>query len=255
MSRNLLSFLMVPLTLAAACPPAIAGDARLLTQTYDPNEVVRVDGRAGVQASISFAPDEHIENVAIGSSNAWQITPNKRANVLFVKPLQPEARTNLTVITDQRSYFFDLVASSSGPAIYGLRFSYPASARASAEAGGATGAGGTGMSSHGAALNFAWQSKGKAALLPMRVYDDGVSVFLVWPQGARLPAILTSNDKGELGPVNYAVRGDTIVVDGAPRKLILRSGKDTAQLENRSTTAKPRSTANTAQTLANRQGF
>ena len=250
MIRSVLPLFTLPITLAAAAP-CLAGDARLLTRPYDANAVVQVDGRAGVQASITFAPDEHIENVAIGSSNSWQITPNKRANVLFVKPVLSDARTNLTVITDQRSYFFDLVASSSGPAIYGLRFTYPASAANTQAAGLADG----GMENRAANLNFAWQSKGKTALLPARVYDDGVSVYLVWPQGAKLPAILMNNDKGELGPVNYAVRGDTIVVDGAPRKLILRSGKDTAQLENKAPAARPAPAAPAIQTLANRQGL
>ena len=67
--------------------PAHARDARLATRLYNSDEVVRIDGRAGVQATITFAEDEHIENVAVGDSTSWQITPNKRANLLFVKPL------------------------------------------------------------------------------------------------------------------------------------------------------------------------
>ena len=87
--------------------------------------MVRIDGRAGVQATIVFAEDEHIENVAIGDSNSWQVTPNKRANLLFVKPLAARARTNMTVVTDRHRYFFDLVAAPAGNALYVLRFTYP----------------------------------------------------------------------------------------------------------------------------------
>ena len=93
--------------------PAFAQDNRLVERMYDPAEVVRVEGKAGVQATIRFAEDEHIENVAIGDSEAWQVTPNKRANLLFVKPLAPTAATNMTVVTDRRTYLFDLVASAS----------------------------------------------------------------------------------------------------------------------------------------------
>src|SRR5690606_3628489 len=84
-------------------------DARLVDRLYNPDEVVRIESKVNVQVTIEFDPDEHIENVAIGDSNAWQVTPNKRANLLFVKPLAPTATTNMTVITDRRSYFFDLI--------------------------------------------------------------------------------------------------------------------------------------------------
>ena len=40
------------------------------------------------------------------------------------------------------------------------------------------------------------------------------------------------NEKGEEGPVNFAVRGDTLVIDGVPPVLVLRSGKASATLHN-----------------------
>jgi type IV secretion system protein VirB9 len=38
------------------------------------------------------------------------------------------------------------------------------------------------------------------------------------------------DEKGAEGPVNYAVRGDMIVVDGVPSELVLRSGRNKAVL-------------------------
>ena len=64
------------------------------------------------------------------------------------------------------------------------------------------------------------------------IYDDGEATFLIWPAGQPLPAILMKNKAGTEGPVNFAVRGDVIVIDGVPKELILRSGKDMAKLEN-----------------------
>ena len=66
-----------------------------------------------------------------------------------------------------------------------------------------------------------------AQLLPARIYDDGKATFLTWPAGTPLPAILVKDHEGNEGPVNFAVRGETIVVDGVPRELVLRSGEDT----------------------------
>jgi len=92
-----------------------------------------------------------------------------------------------------------------------------------------------------AELNFAWDSKGASQLLPQRIYDDGNATFLTWPAGTAMPAILIKDHKGDEGPVNYAVRGDTIVVEGVPRELVLRTGENSATLTNRGPVRPPRS--------------
>ena len=237
--------------------PASAEDARLVERAYDPSAVVRIDGKAGVQATIQFAEDEHIENVAIGDSQKWQVTPNKRANLLFVKPLTERAATNMTVVTDRRTYLFDLVASPANRnPLYVLAFNYPDD-EATVQQAGAGAGGGTPADApteievaaasdpyavvDPAELNFAWDSKGAAQLLPQRVYDDGNATFLTWPAGTAMPAILVKNHKGDEGPVNYAVRGETIVVEGVPRELVLRAGENSATLTNRGPVREPRS--------------
>ncbi len=112
--------------LAMALPPAVAQDSdpRLVTRVYNATQVVKIHGRPGVQATIAFADDEKIENVAVGDSDKWQITPNKRANLLFARPLDAAAVTNMTVVTDKRTYLFDLVASAKDQPVYMLSFTY-----------------------------------------------------------------------------------------------------------------------------------
>ena len=225
----------------AAPLPAQAQDNRLVTVKYDPGKVIPVRGRVKVQATIRFADDERIENVAIGDSNAWQVTPNKRANLLFVKPLQANAATNMTVVTNERTYYFDLVASNAGKPVYVLNFEYPVDARPkpttpqlAADLSGLDAAPVDPAAERAvdpAALNFDWKRKGDRKLLPTRAYDDGEATFLVWPKEREVPAILMLADDGKTeGPVNFAVRGDTIVIDGVPSTIILRSGKNDATL-------------------------
>lgn len=43
--------------------------------------------------------------------------------------------------------------------------------------------------------------------------------------------MLVRNDKGEEGPVNFAVRGQAIVIEGVPALIVLRVGKNSATLE------------------------
>lgn len=250
---------LIAAALLAACAlatPAAAEDARLVERAYDPGVVVRIDGKAGVQATIRFADYEHIENVAIGDSQKWQVTPNKRANLLFVKPLGERAATNMTVVTDRHTYLFDLVANPANRTpLYVLAFTYPEDEqRADAEGSAATPAEAPTALELAAAtdpyavidpavLNHAWARKGDATLLPQRVYDDGQATFLTWPAGTSLPAILIKDHKGDEGPVNFAVRGDTIVVDGVPREIVLRAGEDSATLTNQGPVREPRSAA------------
>ncbi|MEO9462280.1 MAG: TrbG/VirB9 family P-type conjugative transfer protein [Marinomonas sp.] len=235
--------------LGASAMPALA-DARLQTRFYNPNEVVTIRGRTKVQATIQFGDDERIENVAVGDSTAWQITPNKRASLLFVKPLSPTAKTNMTVVTNKHTYLFDLVASPKNRPLYVLKFTYPEpeidpaeEARLAAAAPPPESANALELQAASdpyavadpARLNFNWASNGNPALLPKRTYDDGEATFLTWPAGGAVPAILTRNAEGQEGPVNFTVRGETVVVQDVPKEIILRIGDESATLVNMGT--------------------
>ncbi|MBD2841145.1 TrbG/VirB9 family P-type conjugative transfer protein [Erythrobacter rubeus] len=231
----------------ASASPAAAQDSRLQTLVYDEAAVVEINGRVKVQTTIKFAPDEAIENVAIGDSQAWQVQPNKAQSLLFVKPLAPNAKTNMTVVTNKRTYLFDLIARPRNAPLYVLQFRYPdleraaEEARLAAEAEAARAAANpTELAAANdpyavadpADLNFAWASDGDRDLIPVRAYDNGEAVFLTWPEGTPIPAILVTNHNGDEGPVNFTVRGETVVLDTVPSQLILRSGGDVATLTN-----------------------
>lgn len=232
--------ILIAAALCGLAAPALAADVRVKTRPYKADEVVVVEGRAGVQATIAFDEQEQIENVAIGDATSWQVTPNKRADLLFVKPLGASSRTNMTVVTDRRTYLFDLVAGPAAAPVYMLRFAYPdepkpvrrAAGAMSAEEAAAVAAPPSEVAAADPAnLSFAWRSKGERRILPSRVYDDGQATYLTWPARSGVPAILIRNEKGEEGAVNYAVRGEVLVLDGVPRTIVLRSGRDTATLE------------------------
>ena len=223
--------------------PAMADDPRLVELEYDPAQVVRINGKARVQATIKFAEDEVIENVAIGDSQSWQVTPNKRANLLFVKPLADNAVTNLTVVTSQRTYLFDLVASPRNRPVYVMSFRHPeleAAKAAAAELEARRQANASEMAAatdpfavlDPADLNFAWDKRGDASLHPVRAFDDGRATFLSWPTDRAVPAILITDSEGTEGPVNFTVRGETIVVQAVPRQIVLRHGEESALLIN-----------------------
>jgi type IV secretion system protein VirB9 len=237
---------LVFVSLALLASPAFsASDPRLRSIHYEANKVVAVQGRLGYQSMIEFAPGEEIENVAVGNSEAWQVTPNKRANLLFLKPLASRARTNMTVVTDQRVYLFDLsVATGRGEPIYNLSFTYdaprPVAAAPQTRVASTVPPVTPGFAALIASapapkpkLNFAWKAKGDKDLIPRKTYDDGHSLFLQWAAGTPLPALLTPGPDGMEGPLSYRQVGQYIVVDQVPTTVEIRLGKESAMLYNK----------------------
>lgn len=217
---------------AAAPDRATWVDPHIRNIAYDPDHLVTLRGQLGFQIMIEFAPDEHIENVSIGDALAWQVVPNKRANILFLKPLDANILTNMSVVTDQRRYIFDLDASRSkaahsehgGARTYVVRFLYPA---APVEATAAPTAPPPPVRS-----NTRYSYTGARSLLPTLVFDDGRFTYFKWSEQTPTPAIFALTGKGEESLVNYGVRqGYTIVEQIAPR-FILRNGSETTTLIN-----------------------
>ena len=211
-----------------------ATDNRIRSQAYNSNEIVRIVGKTGIQSTIEFASDERIENVAVGDSSKWQITPNRRASLLFVKPLAAHSRTNMTVVTDRRTYMFDLVAGDPRTTpIYALKFSYPndkpvEAPKPAQQAAVATPQQQAAMTAD--KLHFDWNKKGNSKVLPARIFDDGASLYLAWSKDTPLPAILTQSEDRKEGPVNYRMSGEYIVVSPIPANLVLRYGNRVATL-------------------------
>ena len=220
-----------------SCTTAVAAsDKRIRTLDYNPDQIVQIMGKSGIQSTIEFADDERIENVAVGDSAAWQITPNRRASLLFVKPLSARSRTNMTVVTDKRTYMFDLVAGDKWTApVYALKFSYPNEKKAEppkAVQPQAVAAVSPQQSATMTAdkLHFDWKTKGNDKLVPERVFDDGTSLYLAWNRSTPLPAILTQSEDRKEGPVNYRMSGEYIVISPIPANLVLRYGSKYAVL-------------------------
>lgn len=231
--------LPLALLLALSAPSiAMAQDARVATRDYVEHEVISFSARSGFQSTIEFGEGERIENIAVGESGAWQVTPNRRANLLFVKPVAASAPiTNMTVVTDRHTYLFELRPAARATPVYLLRFTYaedmyaPPTLPAEAAPPTLLPAAET-RELPVNDLNFAWTMKGARKLYPERIFDDGKSVYLAWVQGRALPAVLSIGPDGKTeGPVNFTAEGQYLVVEGFHNRLVLRSGADIATIE------------------------
>ena len=106
----------------------ITTDSRIKTYLYSPNEVYLLVLHFGFKSGIEFAKNEKVADLIMGDSYAWKITLVD--NRLFIKPLEKNIRTNMTIITNLRTYEFDIVAKEledgeEKDQVYVIRFLYP----------------------------------------------------------------------------------------------------------------------------------
>jgi type IV secretion system protein VirB9 len=210
---------LTPAGLSAQVRPTPgSGDPRIQTVLYDADQVVQLQGTPGFQIDVEFASDEAIENVAVGDSAAWQVTPNRRGDHLFVKPLMGGVTTNMTVVTSARTYFFELAPLSGGDQAYTVRFRYPSAQAAADEA-------------QASAIEGRYRLSGAHALRPSRISDDGVHTYIEWPREASLPATYALNNQGQETLVNGGMRDGLFVIDGVSTRLVFRIDSNVARAD------------------------
>lgn len=191
-------------------PRAGTGDPRFQSVAYAPDQVVQIEGAPGYQITLELSPDERAETIALGDSTAWNVTANRRGDLLFIKALTG-ASTNMTVITNVRTYNFDLNAGSPNSMAYTVRFEYPPPAAAAEEV------------LADAAAEGRYRLDGDKALRPSEISDDGIHTYIRWPRDRALPAVYAVTDGGQEMLVNGMMREDDLfVIDSISRKLVFR---------------------------------
>lgn len=124
--------LNLPSILAASTEVPYTTDNRIRTYVFNENEVFLLTLASGFQSSIVFSKNERVNDIVLGDTYAWEI--KHLNNRMFLKTLENNVRTNMTIMTNKRTYQFELVSidkeasdfdSDLNDPIYVLKFSYP----------------------------------------------------------------------------------------------------------------------------------
>ncbi len=225
---GLLMFFIAAPALALQSPRAIATDSRIRTVRYSPNEVYQFIGHYNYQSAIEFSEDEKIQTVSIGDSVAWMVNPS--GNRLFLKPIDQNALTNMTVITDKHSYLFELHAEETKDIrdkemIFVLRFIYPQND------------GGDidftqfepfpDIEKNPEKYNFRYSVRGSSVIEPIRIFDDGQFTYFEFRDvNGEIPAFFRVDSVGSEELINFRKRGNYIVVEKVTSRFTLRRGPD-----------------------------
>lgn len=214
--------------LAESSPRSGPLDKRIKYIQYNKDEVVVVNGSYGASTMIVFQDDEKIETLGAGDAIAWKVEPNKKGNVLFVKPVEKNANANLNVLTSKRSYVFVLQASFRPVAeqVFKIQFRYPddeADSRLLAQA--------QEIASQPNRqqldvrnVNSAYSFKGSSVNKPLTIFDDGTKTWFKF--SGNVPAIFVVDGDRNESLVNFHREGDYIIVDRINYQWTLRTGDE-----------------------------
>lgn len=212
---------------AIQAPTPLPGDSRMRTLVYNPNDVYSFTGYYGFQSIIEFEPGEKLDSIIIGDSLAWQIVPSEHR--LFLKPVEPDAVTNMTIISNRRTYLMELHAEQAEDIrdpglVFLVRFIYPQN-DAIVNLSGEEMLPDLIHEAH--RYNFNYTLTGPEYLAPIRIFDDGRFTYFEFPdKNAEIPAFFSVDRQGEESIINYRVEGPYIVVERLSPRFSLRHGGD-----------------------------
>jgi type IV secretion system protein VirB9 len=225
LAGSLLALSASPSAVSAVAAAAFT-DPRIRTVAYAADEVYRLKGYVGYQIDLEFDSDESF--VGLGSGDLEGLTFTAEGNHLFIKPRSGGVDTNLTVLTNRRTYHFDYISSEhlsdavAGDVIYVMRFAYPQ--RQSEQTALALEQRlATGAETRGHNRNYSY--RGSPELKPVAAWDDGVEMRLRFASQQELPAVFVSNDDGSESLLNFSIDSGEVVVQRVARHFVVRRGR------------------------------
>lgn len=205
-------------------------DHRVRTVMYQPDQVFRFVGHYGFQSSIEFEDGEEISTISMGDTTGWLMNP--LGSRLFLKPIDRDATTNMTVLTNKRSYLFELNAREATDIndeemVFVYRFVYPDTVdnvtvrhyMDSVPLGD--------FEENPENYNYHYTISGPDRIAPIRIFDDGEFTYFEFRDiNADIPAFFLVDSQGNEAIINYRTRGNFIVVERVARRFTLRHGVD-----------------------------
>lgn len=202
-------------------PQRTAYDSRIQTVFYNPDDVTRIKVKEGVSTLIQLDKDEFItEPVAgmgLGDPLAWNVSV--RGNSIFLRPIAEQPDTNVTLVSNKRTYAFSLESVSKGvPAAWIVRFVYPVPPKNVFNSKPPLPCMTTGH------MNWNYQKKGDSTIAPVGAWDDGRFTCLRFPSSTDLPMVYRILPDGKEGLVNTHMENDVMVIHEVANEYRVRLG-------------------------------
>lgn len=242
------AILASPLSWAQQTATPVSGDTRLVTFDFDPDQTFLVLTRPKASTYLQLRPGERVTALSAGDSANFMFVVAATKNGVFIRPKYPDLTTSLTIITNERLYPIMLRSTAEGTGKWYQRVSWnmpggiveemaaeappiapepaPAVRTPPAESVAAAFQGERPAGLPIDRLSFDYSIVGDADFKPVQVFDDGARTYMRMPEGAdAMPAVFALTKDGDGQVLNYTLNEKYIVVQGVPRRILLKLGK------------------------------
>ncbi|PSU67905.1 P-type conjugative transfer protein VirB9 [Photobacterium phosphoreum] len=250
-------------------------DSNIQFTRFNNDNVVALTAYEGMITHLILAPDEVVIAKPVGFEDGWSV--ETQANHVFIKPIavkgtttnaegnpietvvQPNAKqwqTNLTLVTNKRSYAFLLTLGTGQKGrvqnTFRLTFDYSAPTPPKAVT--------TAISKQKALVDAKkvaispknWQyamqvGDNSANIAPIKAMDDGRFTYLTFAPNSEIPAIFISDEAGKESLVNTHISPDalnTVVIQRVAQQWVLRLDKAVVGVTNNGLNTVPVNTQN-----------
>jgi type IV secretion system protein VirB9 len=213
-------------------------DKRVKTISYRANDIIPVNASLKHVTHIDLGEGNLITDIEAGDTESWLFSTTAAGDGVFIKPVVEDAKTNLTIITDKRKYYFD-IRRSEWSSTYRVRFTYPEDEFAKVQSKLDAQKKKTVQNSleidrvAPEDWNFSYLLEGDKTTAPVNMFDDGVFTYLEF--GKRdIPAIFSVDSMKNESVVNFHRSGRYVVLEGVFKQLTMRSGVDSTCVFNKS---------------------
>ena len=228
---NLALFFLIIFNANAYQTPRYLGvERKFRSFVYNPNDIYRYTGHYTYQGFIEFGEGEEIKTISMGNSSAWLF--ETLSNRLFLKPVADNADTNMTVITSNKIYHFDLTAKEAKgiddeDLVFVVKFIYPDEKDKNILKFAKVPKTDVPDLRDPSIYNFNYDYTGEPTIAPIKVFDDGKFTYFEFSdKNAEIPAIFNVDSAGFESIVNFRVAGNYIIVERVSSQFTLRSGND-----------------------------
>jgi type IV secretion system protein VirB9 len=235
---------------------------------YTANKIYSINTGLGIATQIILDPSDKIKDFGTGFSTGWDIV--RRDNVLYIKPKDPDAETNMYIKTEKRSYLLDLKivtkdwrkideAKNLGVA-YLVQFNYKDVSPSLLDSLKRTNINKvvrtpiaknnnqnlkplneSDFIKRPNKANYFYHTdyevaadSGSKWMIPVRVYDDGELTYVQMPINSNVPSFFgRHSDRGEEFLLNKTVKQDQFLLHGVYPFIIIRYGSDVVAVRRR----------------------
>lgn len=224
---------------SARVEPFLAGFINAMqVWPYSPAALYQIYSSPGRVTDIVLEAGEQLTDVSVSDPVRWIVGDTKSGHGqderihLIVKPTRPGLKANLVITTDRRAYYAEL-RSEAETWMASVSWDYPQDRLRALQA--------SNVERQAAAplttgvqleqLKFRYEITGdKPSWRPLRAFDDGMKVYIQFPEGIAqgdLPPLFVIGSEGDAELVNYRVRTPYYIVDRLFGAAELRLGKKT----------------------------